>query len=111
MKRYKLIKPLPMHKVGDEGFYIDSDGNLMHRATYAGETVYPAPVLARHPNILTDWFEEILERPKTVDDLEGNAKCWVIGIDSVYQMEWDKIPYAVEKRVVGEIVRHIICLG
>ena len=104
MKRYKLIKPLPMHEVGDEGFYIDSDGNLMHRATYAGETVYPAPVLARHPNILTDWFEEILERPKTVDDLEGNAKCWVIGIDSVYHMEWDKIPYAVEKRVVGEIV-------
>lgn len=99
MKKYKLLKDLPTYKAGTE-FRLTAKGHLA-----SGDTmVYHKNDLERFPNILKDWFEEILERPKTVDDLEGNAKCWVIGIDSVYQMEWDKIPYAVEKRVVGEIV-------
>ncbi len=78
MKRYKLIKPLPMYEVGDGGFYIDSEGNLMYRASDAGETVYPAPVLVRHPEILKDWFEEIPEEPKTVLDLKAGDKCYIM---------------------------------
>lgn len=70
MKYYKLIKPLPLYEVGDDGFYIDSEGNLQHATASCGEVVYGAKVLVSHPNILTDWFEEIPEKPKTVWDLE-----------------------------------------
>lgn len=69
VKRYRLKKDLPTFKAGNDGFYLDSEGNLMNRTGQAGNTVIPAPVLVRNPNILTDWFEEIPEKPKTVDDL------------------------------------------
>lgn len=90
MKRYKLLKDLPMFDAGEEGFYLDSDGNLMHGSSDTGETVYPAPVLARHPEILRDWFEEIPERPKTVWDLKKGDMMAVIDEDfEAFEREWD----------------------
>lgn len=102
MKRYKLLMDLPTFDAG-ERFFISRNGNLCYEKEPC-LVVYHATTLKKFPSILIDWFEEIPEEPKTVDDLCGNAKCWVVGTDSVYQMEWCNIPYAVEKRAVGEIV-------
>lgn len=103
MNRYKLIEPLPMYEVGDKGFYIDSDGNLMHRAAYAGETVYPAAMLARHPEILTDWFEEIPEQPKTVYDLKEGDTCYQISGTLITTCEWRNHESQRLRRDIGDI--------
>lgn len=103
MKRYKLIKPLPMYEVGDGGFYIDSDGNLMHCASDAGETVYPASILVRHPEILKDWFEGIPERPETVWDLKnGDAFYCVNGDSSIFLNHWDDV-ISSKRRGIGNV--------
>lgn len=80
--KYKLIKPLPLYEVGDGGFYIDSDGNLQHATASCGEVVYGAKVLVSHPNILTDWFEEIPEKPKTVYELKDGDEWYFINYNS-----------------------------
>jgi len=97
MKRYKLIKPLPMYEVGDGGFYIDSDGNLMHCASDAGETVYPASILVRHPEILKDWFEGIPERPKTEWDLKTDDIFYVIEDGRVAGGFWNNGDYTANR--------------
>ncbi len=90
MKWYKLLKDLPMFDAGEEEFYLDPDGNLMHCAPGRGETIYPAPTLARHPEILQDWFEEIPEQPKTVWDLKKGDMMAVIDEDfEAFEREWD----------------------
>lgn len=78
MKRYKLLKDLPTFKAGTEGFYLDSDGNLMHKTDCTGRTVYSASELISFPNILTDWFEEIPEQPRTIYELKGGDECWAV---------------------------------
>lgn len=77
MKRYRLKKDLPQYQAGEGGFYMDADGNLQHSTDNCGEIVYPVAVLVRYPNILKDWFEEIPEEPKTVDDLKAGDKCYI----------------------------------
>lgn len=104
MKNYKLIRELPMFKAGDGGFYLDSDGNLAHCASNAGEAVYPAPVLARHPEILQDWFEETKENPETVYGLEYGDKCWMRDVNlQPLQIEWRGTPYDNQLRDLGLI--------
>lgn len=58
MKRYKLLKDLPTFKAGDE-FYLDSNNSL--RLKGSDIMAYNHKTLEKFPNILTDWFEEILE--------------------------------------------------
>lgn len=91
MKRYKLLKDLPTFKAGTEGFYLDSSGNLMHESDCVGCTVYSASELISFPNILTDWFEEIPEQPKTVWDLQDRDRFWIVdaGDEEVYELTWD----------------------
>lgn len=58
MKRYKLLKDLPTFKAGDE-FYLDSNNSL--RLKGSDIMAYNHKTLEKFPNILTGWFEEILE--------------------------------------------------
>lgn len=75
MKRYKLKKDLPTFKAGEE-FYISLEGNLI--ADSKDIVAYAATTLQEFPNILTDWFEEIPEDPKTVWDLGVGDDAWFI---------------------------------
>lgn len=69
-KRYKLIKDLPHVKAGAR-CHLSPKGNLV---TDSGVMLYYKNQLKNFPNILKDWFEEIPEKPKTVDDLkEGDT--------------------------------------
>lgn len=60
MKRYKLLKDLPMFKAGDL-FYISEYGALIHDGGDVGVTAYARQTLEKFPDILTEWFEEIQE--------------------------------------------------
>ncbi len=89
MKRYKLLKDLPTLEAGNDGFYLDSDGNLMNETNQVGHTIIPAPVLARNPHILTEWFEEIPEQPKTAWDLkEGDTYYALLDYGAIVQSKW-----------------------
>lgn len=61
MERYKLKKDLPTFKAGDE-FYLSSNNNL--RLKGSDIMAYNHKTLEQFPNILTDWFEEILENKR-----------------------------------------------
>lgn len=80
-----MKKDLPTIKAGAT-FKLDDKRGLVllggDRSTYGPFipnvlVLYEKPVLDICPNILTDWFEEIPEEPKTVYDLEEGDKCWV----------------------------------
>lgn len=73
MKKYRLIKDIPKFKTGTE-FRISSKGHLAH----GDSMVYHKNDLEKHPEILTDWFQEIPEKPKTVWDLKDGDECWKI---------------------------------
>lgn len=76
MKRYKLLKDLPTFKA-DEEFFISKSGNLIagtpsNPKQITVETGYGLPMkidlmayaketLEEFPNILKDWFEELLD--------------------------------------------------
>ena len=68
---YRLKKDLPKYKAGTE-FRITNKGHLV-----IGDTVvYQKNELEKYPDILSEWFEKILEQPKTVWDLKTGDKCW-----------------------------------
>lgn len=83
MKKYRLKKDLPTFKAGEE-FYISDYGSLVKIDKYVDGNpygkicAYSPPNLVKYPNILTDWFEEITEEPKTVWDLEEGDLAYVI---------------------------------
>lgn len=84
MKRYKLKKDLPTFGAGDE-FFIPSSGGLWLIDGYDGVDGYYGKIMAyaqstldKFPNILTDWFEEIPEEPKTVWDLEDGEDFFLV---------------------------------
>lgn len=77
-KRYRLLKDLPTFKAGDE-FFISESGNLIAGTPEKPKKVlvvdekfispieasllaYTKEMLQQSPNILTDWFEEIIEK-------------------------------------------------
>lgn len=68
MKRYKLLKDLPTFKAGDE-FYLDSNNSL--RLKGSDIMAYNHKTLEKFPNILTDWFEEILEYERRRAEYRG----------------------------------------
>ena len=62
MKRYKLLKDLPVAKAGTI-FRLNDDGHLHADILqdYDDTIVYSKSDLDKFPNILTDWFEEVNE--------------------------------------------------
>ena len=68
MKHYKLKKDLPTFKAGDE-FYLDSNNSL--RLKGSDIMAYNHKTLEKFPNILTDWFEEILEYERCRAEYRG----------------------------------------
>lgn len=88
MKKYKLLKDLPTFEAGDI-FQLEDDGNLYlidkkdSRHWCDKVRAYTSKTLARFPNILKEWFEEI------EDD-----KYWCIDwteaeVGGVYESEYD----------------------
>lgn len=81
MKKYRLKKDLPTFKVGQE-CWLNAAGYLVtevlegdrleapHAVWKEVITVYTRSTLEKFPEILTEWFEEIPEEPKTVWDLK-----------------------------------------
>lgn len=99
MKRYKLLKDLPTAAAGDE-FHQSPKGNLVH--TESGDLVYTSTTLRKHPDILNKWFEEILEKPKTVWDLQVGTRFWVISEGEVCIGFWGYDDYTPE-RDIGDV--------
>lgn len=94
MKRHKLKKDLPTFKAGDK-FVLDNDGNLLFVETVGGLRVkcpnlvaYAAETIEKFPNILTEWFEEIPEKPKTVWDLEEGDIYYIPAWDNTVGNDW-----------------------
>lgn len=85
MKRYKLLKDLPTFKGGEE-FGCEWRGAIFRLSD--GLVAYSASTHRKFPNILTDWFEEIPEQPKTVWDLEAGDIYWLIRNSETSQEIW-----------------------
>lgn len=71
--KYILKKDLPTFRAGDE-FHLSPRGNLVHTESHV--VAYMQHTLKKFPNILTNWFEEIPDQPKTVWDLKKGDECW-----------------------------------
>ncbi len=102
MKKYRLKKDLPTFKAGDV-FTLSDKGLWKDEGEQAPILAYASQTLKKFPNILTDWFEEIPEEPKTVWDLEGDNYCWVILYDSVAHYRWSELRFAVGRRAQGGV--------
>lgn len=90
MKRYRLKKDLPTFKTGDE-FYRGESGHLFAKGANGGQDIiaYRDETLAKFPNILKEWFEEIPEEPKTVWDLEDGDSYFCLCSDgSILECTW-----------------------
>lgn len=71
MKRYKLLRDLPIFDAGDT--FELRDGGLFREKD--GVCAYTYSTLAEFPNILTDWFEEI--KPLIKDDkIRKAVRAW-----------------------------------
>lgn len=88
MKKYKLLKDLPTFKAG-EMFAINASDDLislehttLHPLTgqLTNIVAYYASTLEKFPNILKDWFEEVREQPKTIEDLKDGDNCWGVTV-------------------------------
>ena len=96
MKRYKLKKDLPTFKAGDK-FYLDSNNDL--RLKGSDIMAYNHKTLEKFPNILTDWFEEILEYERRRADA-------VIGDIYHYIDDYGDIEYAYDRNDSGDNYRY-----
>lgn len=104
MKRYKLLKDLPLFDAGEDGFYLDPDGNMRHNDGCRGRTVISAIDLARFPHILVRWFEEIPEKLRTVWDLEEGDEYWFIDAINVIDRDiWNGGIFCIQNRRVGNV--------
>lgn len=107
MKKYKLKRDLPTFKAGDK-FFINDYGDLIKIARYDdnstpyGHLVYTQAVLHDFPNILTEWFEEIPEEPKTVWDLkEGEVYYYISWGGRIEKTTWDSFSVDEDARTSG----------
>lgn len=98
MKRYRLKKDLPKYKAGI-GFRLTEKGHL----AVGNTVVYHRKDLEKFPSILTDWFEGIPEKPKTVWDLEEEEECWALCWGEAHQRVWVERKDYVDMRAVGDI--------
>lgn len=102
MKKYKLLKDLPTFKAGQK-CWLGIDGQLLTQDE-DGKVIlmYAASTMAKFPNILRDWFEEILEPLKTVWDLEENDPYFYISLDgSIKETYWGDYSYDNAAREYG----------
>lgn len=105
IKQYKLLKDLPTFKAGDR-FWLSNFGNLCATDTNTDKIilVYSQATLEKFPNILTDWFEEIPEGPKTVWDLEDGDECFYIDAHGFIGLQhWSFGSWYVNARECGNI--------
>lgn len=99
-KKYKLLKELPLYKAG-ELFHISPNGNLVH--TDRGELVYQKNLLKAHPEILEEWFEKIVERPKVelsgqyIPEYRGKYYAICAGRASIVTEYYNYDPMVTEK--------------
>lgn len=103
MKKYKLKKDLPTFKTGEE-FILDRNGDLYCPAENI--MAYYHETLNKFPNILTDWFEEIPEQPKTVWDLKNGDKFYRVsasGMTGYYWKIWQNNELDNLMRDMGEV--------
>lgn len=117
MKRYKLKKDLPTFKAGDE-FYLSEKGNLVS-ADEQPVVAYSKLTLEKFPNILKDWFEEILEYKRWraelgesywFSDTNGRA---CEGIDDRYSIDdyrYNTGNYSKTKEGVKKYIDYLIAL-
>ena len=85
MKRYKLLKDTPAFKAGTE-CYIEEAGNMVP-CRGISYTIVHKDQLAKNPNILTDWFEEINESTRWKPEMSQTY--YRVGSDSfVYDDTW-----------------------
>lgn len=84
MKRYKLLKDLPIFKAGDIFILIDS-GSLIHESD--GVVAYSWSTIDKFPNILTDWFEEVNESIRWKPEM-GQTYYHIGGDGRVYDDTW-----------------------
>lgn len=111
MKKYKLKKDLPTFKAGDK-FALRVDGGLWLIDDYdeSGDIdcrvkAYDKQTLSKFPNIITDWFEEIPEEPKTVWDLKEGDNGWFIeggGVKKYVSMDEIELEFFKDKIEVGD---------
>lgn len=111
MKRYKLKKDLPTFKAGQEFAIAGCDGGLWliggyddHGDWYGRVLAYSRQTLEKFPNILTDWFEEIPETPKTVWDLKEGDGCFYFATDGgIFSDQWEGAGLDHSRRDIGNI--------
>ncbi len=98
--KYKLLKELPLYKAG-ELFHISPNGNLVH--TDRGELVCQKNLLKAHPEILEEWFEKIVERPKVelsgqyIPEYRGKYYAICAGRASIVTEYYNYDPMVTEK--------------
>lgn len=109
MKKYRLKKDLPTFKAGEEFAIFKNTGDLCRIDGYEDDgewytsiCAYSARTLKKFPNILTDWFEEIQEQPKTVWDLEeGDGYFYIAWHGHIEKSIWGKYGDDEEARESG----------
>lgn len=95
MRRFRLVKDLPTFKAGTLA-ELDENDNLVlaevkeeNAPFIKGHTIYSFAELLARSNILTDWFEEISEQPKTVWELKEGDKYFDIDcLGVIEQQTW-----------------------
>lgn len=101
MKRYKLKRDLPTHKAGCI-FALTDNALVSLNPEDRLCSIYHTPDLEAYPNILTDWFEEIPEEPKTVWDLKTYDIFYVIEDGRVADGIWNCSDYT-RNRDAGDV--------
>lgn len=101
MKRYRLKKDLPTFKAGDK-FYLCCEGLVWDNPEGKDIVAYALRTLEKFPNILTEWFEEIPEEPKTVWDLKTNDIFFVIEDGRIAGGKWNWSDYT-RNRDAGDV--------
>lgn len=98
MKRYKLLKDTPAFKAGTE-CYIEEAGHMVPCRGISYTIVHKGQ-LAKNPNILTDWFEEIKEPTRWKPEIDEEYYC--LGKDgSVTPDEWTGISIDNDRFDIG----------
>lgn len=85
MKRYKLKRDIPAFKAGTE-CYIEEAGHMVP-CRGISYTIVHKDQLAKNPNILTDWFEEVNESIRWKPEM-GQTYYHIGGDGRVYDDTW-----------------------
>lgn len=111
MKKYVLKKDLPTFEAGCL-FEMNNNGDLVFVETASGARIktlnliaYAAQTISQFPSILTDWFEEIPEKPRTVWDLEEGDEWYFINYstDSCYISSTNNLSCIKAFREIGNV--------